>query len=188
MASGAVRAFTCDEVQQQVAAALARHSHTTTTTTHSHTHADTGESHGQGPSSHPQGVNGAKMVLLDVRPFSDYVVGHIQTALSVRLSSLLLRRLGMNKVAIKDILHDEHRAAFAECTALPAAYDIVVYDQATEAVDLAALDPRNALHVVLQHLRVNGFNAGYLQGPAPLPAWPQPREPPSAALLRIAIV
>eukprot|EP00045_Choanoeca_perplexa_P006799 m.58787 g.58787 ORF g.58787 m.58787 type:complete len:365 (+) comp13791_c0_seq1:219-1313(+) len=109
-------------------------------------------------SSHPD-----RVLVLDVRPYSDYVVGHVKSALSVRLSSILLRRLGMNKAKLESVLSSEHKAKYKVIVAAKPVVT-VVYDAKTESVDFDNIDKKNPLHVVLTNLIANGFEPRYLQG------------------------
>ena len=52
------------------------------------------------------------LTLIDTRPLSDYVVGHLVDAHTVKLSSMLLRRLAQKKIAPKDLIKEDERAAF----------------------------------------------------------------------------
>jgi rhodanese-related sulfurtransferase len=109
-------------------------------------------------SSHPD-----RVLLLDVRPNSDYVVGHVKNALSVRLSSILLRRLGLNKTKIESVLSEPHRVKYrAVMEADPIV--TVVYDARTETVDMTNIDKKNPLHVVLGNLAANGLEPRYMTG------------------------
>lgn len=51
----------------------------------------------------------AQVFLIDARPYSDFVVGHIQGAVSTRLSSILIRRLGKNTIGVADLLVEEQK-------------------------------------------------------------------------------
>jgi rhodanese-related sulfurtransferase len=50
---------------------------------------------------------GSAVVPLDVRPYSEYVVGHLKGAISVRLSSLFMRRLAQGKVSTRIVANTE---------------------------------------------------------------------------------
>ena len=81
----------------------------------------------------------ARVVVLDLRPYSDYAVRRIDNAFSVRLSSLLIRRLLRGKMGLADLLVEEQRAAFAAAVERAGApTQLVLYDQDTRADDLAA--------------------------------------------------
>ena len=45
------------------------------------------------------------------RPYSDYVMGHVSGALSVRLSSLMTRRLDKGRVKLHDLVIEEQKGA-----------------------------------------------------------------------------
>lgn len=93
-------------------------------------------------------------VLVDVRPFSDYTVGHIRGAVSVRLSSILIRRLATGKISCVDIVIDEQKEVFRQLSADPAS-TLVVYDEnAPTTTDAAALlsDTKSPLAIVAKSL------------------------------------
>ena len=77
----------------------------------------------------------AEVLLLDVRPYSEYALAHLRGAISVRLSSLLLRRLAAHKVQLADVLLDAHKADYLRRTASPECR-LVVYDAASTAADV----------------------------------------------------
>ncbi|EDQ89570.1 uncharacterized protein MONBRDRAFT_8130 [Monosiga brevicollis MX1] len=105
-----------------------------------------------------------RLVVLDVRPYSDYVVGHIKNAFTLRFSSILLRRLRQNKVSVLDLLIDEaSQCIFRERTSRPHAV-IVVYDNNTTELDISEPDHRNSLHVTVQHLLNSNYHVRFLRG------------------------
>ena len=52
------------------------------------------------------------VLVIDARPFSSFVMNHIATAINVRLSNILSRRLAVGKISVEDLLCDAHRAVF----------------------------------------------------------------------------
>lgn len=105
-------------------------------------------------------------VLVDVRPFSDFTVGHIRGAVSVRLSSILIRRLASGKISCVDIVIDEQKESFRKVTADPSRV-LVVYDEnAPCASDKAALlaDTKSPLAIVAKSLCRSFPAVAVLQG------------------------
>lgn len=105
-------------------------------------------------------------VLVDVRPFSDFTVGHIRGAVSVRLSSILIRRLASGKISCVDIVVDEQKESFRKLTADPARV-LVVYDEnAPCAADKATLlaDNKSPLAIVAKSLCRSFPAVAVLQG------------------------
>jgi rhodanese-related sulfurtransferase len=92
-----------------------------------------------------------KLLLIDARPYSDYVVGHISGSLSVRLSSLMTRRLVRGKLKLFDLIVNEQKDQFK------ALYDqqdccIIVYDSKTPDDGIGVYSSKNPLHVILRAL------------------------------------
>eukprot|EP00050_Salpingoeca_kvevrii_P013147 m.27013 g.27013 ORF g.27013 m.27013 type:complete len:343 (+) comp4702_c0_seq1:881-1909(+) len=102
------------------------------------------------------------IVLIDCRPYSDYVVKHIASALSVRLSSILIRRLEKGSIKVADLLVDEQRTVYE--THRDKHHTAVVYDQGSSGPDFETYDGKNAVHVVLKALRNEGVVCHYLDG------------------------
>lgn len=95
-------------------------------------------------------------ILIDVRPFSDFVVGHISGAISIRLSSILIRRLSQGKIPFADIVAEEHKARF-KCLSQETFRKVVVYDEAD-------FDGKSPLVTVFKSLQQIFPNVAVLQG------------------------
>lgn len=107
--------------------------------------------------------NICEVTTIDVRPYSDFVVGHIAGAFSVRLSSLLIRRLGQGKITFIDIVADEQKDRFRSWTA-GNRKRVVVYDESVSELDMASTDPKNPLFVVTRALLQTYPEVAVLQG------------------------
>ncbi len=94
-----------------------------------------------------------------MRPYSDYAVRRIADALSLRLSSLLVRRLQRGKIALVDLIVDEQRAQFAAAMAYEGPVELVIYDQDTAAAALQAPAAETAA-CILAASRVGRFLDG----------------------------
>lgn len=91
------------------------------------------------------------LLLIDARPQSDYLVSHIKNALSVRLSSLMTRRLSKGTNQLYDLVIQEQKAQYKEI------YDradchVIVYDAKSKAESVNEYDGKNSLHVILRSL------------------------------------
>lgn len=91
------------------------------------------------------------LLLIDARPQSDYLVSHIKNALSVRLSSLMTRRLSKGTNQLYDLVIQEQKAQYKEI------YDradcqVIVYDAKSGAESVNEYDGKNPLHVILRSL------------------------------------
>ncbi|EGD77993.1 hypothetical protein PTSG_09628 [Salpingoeca rosetta] len=104
------------------------------------------------------------LILIDTRPLSDYVVGHLVNAHTVKLSSMLLRRLAQNKIALKDLIKEDEREAFVTNCKADNNPVVVVYDAATTTADGAPYDQKNPLHVILRSLQHDGVPCYFLKG------------------------
>ena len=102
-------------------------------------------------------------VVVDVRPLSDFVVGHIPGAFSVRLSSILIRRLAQNKISFVDILMDEQKERFRKWISCNQK-KVVVYDDSSSQTDVMSGDGKNALVNVARSLGRDFGNVSVLQG------------------------
>ena len=60
------------------------------------------------------------LLLIDARPQSDYLVSHIKNALSVRLSSLMTRRLSKGTNQLYDLVIQEQKAQYVPIRPPPA--------------------------------------------------------------------
>jgi hypothetical protein len=89
------------------------------------------------------------ILVIDCRPYSEYILGHVDGALSVQLSSLLLRRLSIGRISIAQLLHDDHRELLAD--RLGHGCVTVVYDDGSAALD-GAVDLKVPLHAVYNSL------------------------------------
>lgn len=94
------------------------------------------------------------LLLIDARPYSEYLVSHISGALSVRLSSLMTRRLSKGSNKLFDLVIQEQKPRYRELFERPGSR-IVVYDSGTPG-PLSDYDGKNPLHVILKSL----YNAG----------------------------
>eukprot|EP00055_Hartaetosiga_balthica_P006795 m.22186 g.22186 ORF g.22186 m.22186 type:complete len:383 (-) comp5430_c0_seq1:51-1199(-) len=102
------------------------------------------------------------IIILDVRPFSDFVVGHISTAYNVTLSSIMLRRLHQGKIHLLDLIKEEQREEVkAKLDNNPL---VIVYDVETKFAENVSIQPKNALHVIVNWLQQAEYNTVYLQG------------------------
>lgn len=103
-------------------------------------------------------------VLIDTRPFSDYAVGHLANAKSVKLSSMLLRRLHLKKIQLKDIFNEHDRESFVQSCSSSSDFVVVVYDADTKMNGNVIYDQKNPLHVILKALQDNNVPCFYLEG------------------------
>lgn len=99
-------------------------------------------------------------VVVDVRPFDDYCEQHVVSALAVRLSSLLRRRLTRGGIGLGDVICDPQRRWASKG---PDAM-VVVYDDAASFVGPVRYDTSLALHIVLMSLQREGLNCAFLHG------------------------
>lgn len=106
-----------------------------------------------------------EVITIDVRPFSDYVVGHIAGAFSVRLSSILIRRLATGKIPFIDIVADAQKDRFRQWSST-GCKRYVVYDEGVS--DSTASDPKSPLCVVAKSLIRDDNIISILQGLLPL--------------------
>ena len=107
------------------------------------------------------GGGGDPLLIIDTRPYSDYVVGHVRGALTVRLSSLLIRRLGLGRITLCELLVDDQRESYrkkmdGKCT-------VVAYDE-VGGQHSVNYDAKNPLHVVLRSLKTSGKEYYVLEG------------------------
>eukprot|EP00041_Stephanoeca_diplocostata_P011416 m.188847 g.188847 ORF g.188847 m.188847 type:complete len:390 (-) comp18528_c0_seq43:2967-4136(-) len=108
-----------------------------------------------------------EVLLIDARPYSDYLVGHIAGALSVRLSSLMTRRLCKGTNKLYDLVIQEQKQRYADVYANPAS-QIVLYESKSPATIGEPCDLKNPIYVILKSLigiekrcsfLLGGFNA-----------------------------
>jgi len=106
-----------------------------------------------------------KLLLIDARPYSDYVVGHISGSLSVRLSSLMTRRLARGKLKLFDLIVNEQKDQFKALFDMPDCR-VVVYDSKTHTDDPQIYSSKNPLHVILKALDIEAPDkkSNYLLG------------------------
>eukprot|EP00729_Bicosta_minor_P024872 gene24872-29764_t len=106
-----------------------------------------------------------KLLLIDARPYSDYVVGHISGSLSVRLSSLMTRRLARGKLKLFDLIVNEQKDQFKALFDMPDCR-VVVYDSKTHTDDPQIYSSKNPLHVILKALDIEAPDkkSSYLLG------------------------
>lgn len=103
------------------------------------------------------------LLLIDARPYSDYVVSHIDNALSVRLSSLMTRRLSKGSNKLYDLVIQEQKPRYRELFERPGSR-IVVYDSGASD-PLPEYDSKIPLHVILKSLCSTGEKeCGFLTG------------------------
>jgi len=107
--------------------------------------------------------NSCNVITIDVRPFSDFVVGHIAGAFSVRLSSLLIRRLAQGKIPFIDIVADDQKVRFRSWSA-DNKKRVVVYDENASEVELGSVDAKNPILVVTKSLLQTFADVCILQG------------------------
>lgn len=91
------------------------------------------------------------LLLIDARPYSDYVVGHIEGAFSVRLSSLMTRRLAKGKLRLFDLVVSEQKTEFQE-QFIHKDCIVVVYDSNAPETGFKEYKSKNPLHVILKSL------------------------------------
>lgn len=108
------------------------------------------------------GESGSGVLLIDVRPLSDYSVGHIAGAFCLRLPSVLLRRFTQGKLSVSDVIVEEQRELFK--FRLAKAPAIVVYDENTRDADLAEYNSKILLHVVVTCILREHKEVYFLQG------------------------
>eukprot|EP00037_Helgoeca_nana_P024890 m.267078 g.267078 ORF g.267078 m.267078 type:complete len:359 (-) comp26778_c0_seq1:9284-10360(-) len=107
-------------------------------------------------------LDSGSLLLIDARPYSDYLIGHIRGALSVRLSSLMTRRLSKGSNKLYDLVIQEQKQRYREIYERPGSR-IVVYDSST--TELGAYDSKNPLKVILKSLCASGDKEyGFLSG------------------------
>ena len=99
-------------------------------------------------------------VVVDVRPFDDYSEQHVVSALAVRLSSLLRRRLTQGRIGLGDVICDPDRRWLSKS---PDAM-VVVYDDAASFAGPVPYNTSLALHIVLMSLQREGVNCAFLHG------------------------
>ena len=106
-----------------------------------------------------------KLLLIDARPYSDYVVGHIAGSLSVRLSSLMTRRLARGKLKLFDLIVNEQKEQFKALFDMPDCR-VVVYDSKSYAESEEIYSSKNPLHVILKALDIESpeKTSSYLRG------------------------
>eukprot|EP00051_Salpingoeca_urceolata_P005395 m.72948 g.72948 ORF g.72948 m.72948 type:complete len:480 (+) comp14291_c0_seq1:144-1583(+) len=108
---------------------------------------------------------GQCLLLLDARPFSEYSISHIASALSVRLSSILIRRLSSGKRHVTDLLvaeqQEEYKQRVRDCGGC---FHVVVYDSSSTTADLQAFDEKAPLPVILKSFHNDGIDAAFLNG------------------------
>lgn len=105
-------------------------------------------------------VSSQATLLLDVRPYVEYQRSHIRGALSLRISSLLLRRLVKGRVSLNELIRDDDKQ-WAERN--PGDL-IIVYDDAASFSDAVRFDPSNVLHAVVRCLQREQVNCAFLHG------------------------
>lgn len=91
-----------------------------------------------------------EVITIDVRPYSDYVVGHISGAFSVRLSSILIRRLATGKIPFIDIIADAQKERFRQWSST-GCKRYVVYDDGPADASSSG-DSKSPLNVVAKSL------------------------------------
>ena len=101
-----------------------------------------------------------KLVLIDVRPLSDYALGHIPGAFCLRLSSILLRRFTQGKLTLADIVVEEQREHCKARIAGPC--KIVAYDEGS--VGAVPYDSRSTLHALLATIAKTFEDVAMLKG------------------------
>lgn len=100
-------------------------------------------------------------MLIDVRPLSDFSVGHIPGAFCLRLSSILLRRFTQGKLGLADIVVEEQREHFKTRAAHPLC-KLVLYDESCASVE--PYDPKSTLHAVLACVSKSFADVAILKG------------------------
>lgn len=105
------------------------------------------------------------LLLIDTRPYSEYLISHIAGAISVRLSSLMTRRLAKGSSKLYDLVVQEQKERYRELYERPSSR-IVVYDAETRnGRSFAGFDSKNPMHVILRALYCCGEKeCGYLIG------------------------
>lgn len=117
---------------------------------------------GYTPASIVGDLDSDSLLLVDARPYSEYLVSHISGALSVRLSSLMTRRLSKGSNRLYDLVIQEQKQRYRELYERPGSR-VVVYDGGT--TDLSAYDSKHILNVVLKSLHASGEkDCGFLIG------------------------
>eukprot|EP00049_Salpingoeca_infusionum_P025986 m.23033 g.23033 ORF g.23033 m.23033 type:complete len:368 (+) comp8443_c0_seq1:588-1691(+) len=101
--------------------------------------------------------------IVDVRPYSEYVLSHIRGASCVQLSSILLRRILQKKLGVDKIVIEEgEKGRFARLQQ-SGDHIVVVYDACTHSVG-AQFNNKNPLHVVIHSLLGADTTCYFLQG------------------------
>eukprot|EP00038_Savillea_parva_P005935 m.160750 g.160750 ORF g.160750 m.160750 type:complete len:368 (+) comp11988_c0_seq1:195-1298(+) len=117
---------------------------------------------GYTPLSLRDDLDSESLLIVDARPYSEYLVSHIRGALSVRLSSLMTRRLSKGSNQLYDLVIQEQKQRYRDIYERPGTR-IVVYDACT--TDLGDYDSKNPLHVILKSLcTIGDKECGYLLG------------------------
>ena len=70
--------------------------------------------------------NDADILILDARPYSSFVLGHVLNALNVAPSMMLMRRLASGKISVADMLSEAQRPRFLSMMDRAL---IIVYDE-----------------------------------------------------------
>jgi rhodanese-related sulfurtransferase len=99
-------------------------------------------------------------VVVDVRPFDDYSEQHVVSALAVRLSSLLRRRLTQGRIGLGDVICDPQRIWASKSQDAM----VVVYDDSASFSGPVPYNTSLALHIVLMSLQREGINCAFLHG------------------------
>lgn len=110
-------------------------------------------------------VSEPPLAILDVRPLSAYSLSHIKGAFAIQLSSIHLRRLASQKISFLDVILSDQKERFKDLLARNA--DIVVYDEATETINVDQIRKCKKpipLPAMLGNLLSKGHDCYYLQG------------------------
>jgi len=103
-----------------------------------------------------------RCLLIDARPYSEFLLSHIVESVSVRLSSLMTRRLAKGTNSLYDLVIQEQKEKYQQV------YDnegsrVIVYDKDT-AAKVAEADGKTPLHVILKALKKTGKRCHYIDG------------------------
>ena len=91
------------------------------------------------------------------------MIGHIRGAISLRLSSLMTRRLSKGKIGVVDLITDQQRGTFLSRD--PEAL-VIVYDENSSHEPPLKENPKDPLLLIMAALVREKIPCGFLDGPS----------------------
>eukprot|EP00040_Diaphanoeca_grandis_P041763 m.263454 g.263454 ORF g.263454 m.263454 type:complete len:362 (+) comp50535_c0_seq1:310-1395(+) len=104
-----------------------------------------------------------KILLIDARPYSEYLLSHIIESLSVRLSSLMTRRLAKGTNSLYDLVIQEQKEKYLKIYESEGSI-VVVYDKDSAASKITDIEGKTPLQLILRALRKTGKSSCYVDG------------------------